>query len=182
MFSSLVSAVVYSASQPKTETKTKTAAGSNSNKDASSSGQGEVDPKTAAPVCISRDDRPRRDGSLFIRHNTSTMLSRCLCQLGSMSSCVFNLLTLIVSLTVEYTRKEQVTLPFGLGASSTCPHGCCAVVGSAQMGRIDPYWFIQPFVEVVSCHSMYMSSDILVRGRACSNIDSMVTLTGLGNR
>lgn len=138
LFSLSVGAIVHSASQLKEpKTKTKTTKGSDSNKGASSSEQGEVDPKTAGLVCISRDNRSHRDSSLFIRRNKRMMHPRS-CQRGSVSGCAFTPLTLIVSLTIEYTRKKQVTLPCRLGASSTCPHGCCAAAWPAQMGRIDP--------------------------------------------
>ena len=84
LFAVFVRAIVYSTSQPKTETKA--TEGSNLNKDAPTSGQGHAHPKTAGPVCIPRDDRSRRDNSLFIRRNERTMhLNRRSYQRGSVS-------------------------------------------------------------------------------------------------
>lgn len=56
LFSLSVGAVVHFASQRKTET----TEGSSPNENTSSDGQSDVDPMIVDPVCISRDDRSRR--------------------------------------------------------------------------------------------------------------------------
>lgn len=153
IFGLFVGPVAYSVLQPKTDAKVTEAI--SSNKDPSTSGQTRANIKTACPVCISRDDRLRRDNSLFIRCHKRMM---CLSlpgqsyQRGSVSWCAFILSTLIAGLTVEYISKKQVTLLSRSGARSTCLYGCCANARSTKMGHIDlcmTRWFMSLDIDYV---------------------------------